>query len=134
MPDEPFKVSGFDESSPSQLPKLDDAHVAEENLAKERREALVDKRLHALKTHIEHLHGRVGAVDAKVTEVDSKVTTLTSKQSVNNDMTEKILAAVQGGKFLIGAIKFFGALAVPIAAIWTLWYTWTHGGPPPPLK
>src|SRR3954462_15664196 len=141
MPDEPFKISGYDDSTPAKLtaqrapedlPHIEterqyDARGVADRLdadARLRNDDVVNKRLQLLKAHIEQLHGKsatleikIAGVETKVDAVDSKAVKLEQGMAKNNEMTEKILAAVQGGKFLVGAIKFLGGLAIPVAAL-----------------
>lgn len=147
MPDR-FEVSGFDDSGPSKLPRTREdaaAPYVESNRAfdvrtqaelaeqheRQRIDAQVDRRLHALKAHVEGLYEAVDRVKTDVAGVRGDVSRLSHDMGNNTEMTEKILAAVSGGKMLVAVIKFIGALAVPISAIAALWYTFTHGGTPP---
>lgn len=135
MPDR-FKVPGFDDSAPNQLPTRrgqEDAfaQAAASDDARVRNDILVDRRLFALKDTIAELHGDLASLKVAHDGMVKKVDTIDANMATNNEMTEKILAAVSGGKMVLGAIKLLGAIAVPISALIALWYSFTHGGAPP---
>jgi len=126
---DPIHIEGFDESGPWQADAETGRHQADrlaDNARQERRAIgnLTDTRLFALKGHVEDLHRIVGGLKGQVTTIETD-------QKKNNEMTSQILTIISGGKLLVTLIKFFGVLAVPITALYTLWYFVTHGGPPP---
>jgi len=127
-----FKVSGFDDSVPSRLPAaLSDPFEQTIPHQEDAHKALTDRRLFSLYRAMQLTFERHTTLEGAVKKTDEKVDAMSVDMKKNNEMTEKILIAVSSGKFIVGVIKFVGAIAAPIGAIVALWWSFKTGTPPP---
>lgn len=95
-----------------------------------------DQQIAALLTHArhtsKHLQELTGAVQAQQTTLDTMTGLLQRQQlelQANTEITSDVRAALAAGKVAAAVIKWGGAIAAGLAAIWGAWIT-VRGGPP----
>lgn len=127
---EPNELDDFDiDRRKSRFDRRDEADY-EKTLpgpAEDRREndARTDRRLFALKRHIEGMQSEIHRLHTAMKDVVTK-----DDLATNTELTKKVLDILNGGKLLTSIFKFAASLAVPIAAIATAWHVIFNGGSP----
>lgn len=85
-------------------------------------DAVVDRKLMALKDRVVALHSKIATVAGSVGELTAKIDKSAVDMTANTAMTQQILDMISGGKMLVSILKFLGVMAVPITAIVTAWH------------
>lgn len=117
------RVEGFD----TEPDDLDAFEKTQPNAEGDRRVARTDRRLYALKSHVENLLGQTQ-------RLNKLIPTLATKEDLerNTKLTEEMLRILNGGKFLVALLKFAASIALAVTAIMAALHLFNGGTPPPP--